>query len=315
MNRRRFLGLGLGVAGTAGVAAGAGLGETTAGADEGPRAEVLGHRNRPVEHAYDYLSLAMDAYQQGQIPRLVQSFSDSQQLGSTAFVYDNSLATLAYLERGRPDDVARAMLLGDSFLYAQTHDPIYADGRVRQAYWVGPFTLPFASTDAYFVRADGSVNLVGAPWFFVGSSVSDMAWVGIAFAQLFARTGRPRYLDGSLRLARWIVDHAFDTIGLGGYSFGVDGNNRRLSSIKLTEQPARPRVHRALVERRRRLLLHRLERREDDRHHPRAGGGAVRGLPRPAGPPVCGPSTGPRPIWSRRTRPSHFTPASRAICG
>ena len=70
---------------------------------------------------------------------------------------------------------------------------------------------------------------------FVGSSVSDMAWVGIALAQLFARTGRPRYLEGSLRLARWIVDNALDTVGLGGYSFGVDGNNQRLSSTKLTE--------------------------------------------------------------------------------
>src|SRR5258706_1409408 len=218
MNRRRFLGLGLGVAGTAGVAASAGLGESAAGTDEAPHAEVLGHRDGSVERAYESLSLAMDAYQQGQTPRLIQSFADSQQLGSTAFVYDNSLAIFAYLERGRPDDVARATRLGDSFLYAQTHDPIYADGRVRQAYWVGPFTLPFASSDAYFVRADGSVNLVGAPWFFVGSSVSDMAWVGIALAQLFARTGRSRYLDGSLRLARWLVDHAFDTVGLGGYS-------------------------------------------------------------------------------------------------
>ena len=31
------------------------------------------------------------------------------------------------------------------------------------------------------------------------------------------------------------MDHAFDTVGLGGYSFGVDGNDRRLSSTKLTE--------------------------------------------------------------------------------
>jgi hypothetical protein len=62
-----------------------------------------------------------------------------------------------------------------------------------------------------------------------------MAWVGIALARLFARTGQSRYLEGALRLARWIVDHAFDTAGLGGYSFGVDGDNRRLSSLKLTE--------------------------------------------------------------------------------
>ncbi len=235
MNRRRFLGLGMAVAGATGVASTTGLGATKAGAEDARPSEAFVHGKRSVERAYAYLSLAMDAYQHGRTPRLVQSFSDSQQLGSTAFVYDNSLAILAFLERGERDDVSRAMLLGDSFLYAQTHDGTYTDGRVRQAYWVGPFTLPFANTDSYFVRADGRINLVGAPWFFVGSSVSDMAWVGIALAQLFARTGRPRYLEGSLRLARWIVDHAFDTVGLGGYSFGVDGNNRRLSSIKLTE--------------------------------------------------------------------------------
>ena len=180
----------------------------------------------------------MDAYQQGQTPRLVQSYADSQQLGSTAFVYDNSLAILAYLRRRKGDDVARAMLLGDSFLYAQAHDGTYTDGRVRQAYWVGPFTLPFTSNDSYFVRQDGTVNLVGAPWFFTGSSVSDMSWVGIALAQLFARTRKSRYLDGSIRLAQWIVDNAFDTVGLGGYSFGVDGKNQRLSLKKLTEHNA-----------------------------------------------------------------------------
>jgi len=106
---------------------------------------------------------------------------------------------------------------------------------VRQAYWVGPFTLPYASNDSYFVRGDGSVNPVGAPWFFQGSSVSDMSWVAIALARLFARTRKSRYLEGSRRLGNWIVDNAFDTAGLGGYSFGVDGKNNRLNLVKLTE--------------------------------------------------------------------------------
>jgi hypothetical protein len=223
----------MGVVGAAGAAATSPIG--AAGAEDGLAPEVVGDGDGSVERAYRYLSFAMDAYQPGFTPRLIQSYADSQQLGSTAFVYDNSLAIIAYLRRGRRADLARAMVLGDSLLYAQAHDPTYADGRVRQAYWVGPFTLPFAESDAYFVRADGTVNLVGAPWFFAGSSVSDMSWVGIALARLFARTGHVQYLEGSLRLARWIVDHAFDTVGLGGYSAGVDGNNRRLSSVKLTE--------------------------------------------------------------------------------
>jgi hypothetical protein len=240
MNRRQFFWLGMKMAGALGVAVAANHGDPKAWAgdaptEDSPASDALGDRNGSVGRAYEYLSLAMDAYQQGQTPRLVQSYADSQQLGSTAFVYDNALAILAYLNRGRRDDVARAMLLGDSFLYAQTHDDTYTDGRLRQAYWVGPFTLPFAVNDSYFVREDGSVNLVGAPWFFVGSSVADMSWVGIALARLFARTGKSRYLEGSLRLGKWIVDNAFDTVGLGGYSFGVDGNNQRLSLRKLTE--------------------------------------------------------------------------------
>ena len=249
MNRRRFLGLGVGIVGATGAASTARLGETKAwaaddntsqafdsGGGSGDRAfEFFRHRKRSGDRAYAFLTLAMDAYQQGTTIRIIQSYSDNLGQGSTAFVSDNAVAIIAYLQRGKRGDVARAMLLGDSFLYAQTHDETYADGRMRQAYWVGPFTLPYASTDSYFVRADGSVNLVGAPWFFLGSSVSDMTWVGMALARLFARTRKSRYLEGSLRLARWIVDNAFDTIGLGGYSSGVDGNNQKLSSIKLTE--------------------------------------------------------------------------------
>lgn len=243
MNRRQFFSLGIKTAGAIGAAAASNYAGSNAWAEnataaDSPTADALGKRNGSVSRAYQYLSFAMDAFQDGQTTRLVQSYSDSGGLGSTAFVYDNSLAVLAYLRRGTRDDLARAMLLGDSFLYAQAHDPTYSDGRVRQAYWVGPFTLPYADNDSYFVRPDGTVNLVGAPWFFTGSSVSDMCWVGIALAQLYARTRKPRYLAGSLQLAQWIVNNAFDTVGLGGYSFGVDGNNQRLSLKKLTEHNA-----------------------------------------------------------------------------
>lgn len=192
-------------------------------------------RRDSVNRAYRYLSFAMEAFQQGATPRLLQSFADSQQLGSTGFVYDNSMAILAFLERGTRDDLARAMLLGDSFLYAQANDPAYSDGRVRQAYWVGPFILSFTSNDAYFVRPDGRVNLVGEPWNFQGSSTSDMCWVGIALAHLYAHTRMSKYLEGSVKLGQWIVDNAFDTVGLGGYSAGVDAMNNRLNLSKLTE--------------------------------------------------------------------------------
>ena len=240
MNRRQFLSLGAGILGGTTIGLTANPVASMAAADEGlaedgaifrPQAA----RRDSVNSAFGYLSFAMDAFQQGTTPRLLQSFADSQQLGSTGFVYDNSLAILAFLERGKRDDVARAMLLGDSFLYAQANDPTYSDGRVRQAYWVGPFTLSFTSNDFYFVRPDSKVNLVGAPWNFQGSSTSDMCWVGIALSQLYRRTRLAKYLDAAVKLGQWIVDNAFDTVGLGGYSFGVDAMNQRLNLSKQTE--------------------------------------------------------------------------------
>ena len=235
MNRRQFLGLSAGIAGVTGGVATTGLGGATASAEETGSVQAGNGSSEAVDRAYDYLTRAMDAYQQGTTIRIIQSYSDQLRQGSTAFTYDNSLAIIAYLERRTHDALVRAKLLGDSLLYAQAHDPVYSDGRLRQAYWVGPFNQPDSHNDAYFVRPDGTVNLVLAPWFFLGSSVGDMAWASIALARLFAQTDEGRYLDGALRLARWIVDHAYDVVGLGGYSFGVDANNKRITGIKSAE--------------------------------------------------------------------------------
>jgi hypothetical protein len=43
--------------------------------------------------------------------------------------------------------------------------------------------------------------------------------------ELFRATGGQRFLDGALKLGKWIVTNAFDTRGPGGYTGGVDGGN------------------------------------------------------------------------------------------
>jgi hypothetical protein len=223
--------LGAGVIGMAGGATGVGA----SGRVSTARARLPVPRGGEADQAYDFLDFMMDAYQSDGTLRLIQSYSDQGKLGSTAFVYDNALAICAYLVRGRPGDVSRAQVLGDSLLYAQEHDPAYNDGRLRQAYWVGPFRLDFTANSEYFVRPDGSVNLAGSPFDFQGSAVGDMAWAAIALARLHVRTGDRRYLDGAVRLGRWIVDNALDTVGLGGYSFGVNSGNHRISATKSSE--------------------------------------------------------------------------------
>jgi hypothetical protein len=173
--------------------------------------------------AYLFLNTMMDAYAQGPALRLSQSYADQQGLQTTGFVYDNALVIVAHLVRGRLDDISRATILGDAFLHAQQVDA-RADGRVRQAYFVdqpdaaGVFLRP-----ALF------------PFFFLGSATGDMAWTGIALAQLFHRTGAQRFLDGAVKLGHWIVNNTFDTRGAGGFNFGVDNGNNKLL-FKSTEQ-------------------------------------------------------------------------------
>jgi hypothetical protein len=250
MKRRQFLSLGMGAAAATGAASVPGIGTASA---ESADVQIDSRPDELVDRAFEYVTLAMDAYQQGSTLRIIQSFTDSQPQGdgltfsevlpATAYIYDSSLAIIAFLGRGQPgrrghDDLRRAMVLGDSLLYAQDHDPVYSDGRLRSAYWVAPFVVPGARNDFYFVRPDGTVNLVGAPWFILGGSTGEMACAGIALAHLFARTRARRYLDGAVRLGQWIVDSAFDSTGLGGYTYGVDADNHRIAPTKSLEHNA-----------------------------------------------------------------------------
>ena len=175
-----------------------------------------------LARAYSFLDAMMDAYAQGQQLRLIQSFSDQIGLLSTAFVYDNAVVINALLERGQATDLERSLILGETLLYAQQHDPA-GDGRVRQAYFVDQ-----PDANAVFLRE------ALAPFFFIGSATGDMSWTGMALAQLFKRTLQQRFLDGAKRLGHWIVDHTFSSSGAGGFIGGVDGGNNPVT-FKSTE--------------------------------------------------------------------------------
>ena len=171
-----------------------------------------------LQNAYLFLDTMMDAYAQGSATRLSQSYSDEIGLESTAFVYDNAVEIMARLLRGLGQDLARAKVLGNGLLYAQQTDPA-ADGRVRQAYFVD-----HADSQGVFIVPSGF------PFFFLGSATGDMAWTGMALAQLANRTGIAAYLDGAVRLGNWIFNNTFDTRGAGGYNFTAGANQ-----VKSTE--------------------------------------------------------------------------------
>jgi hypothetical protein len=228
ISRRQLAKLGLGMAAVAGFTAVPGIHIVPAARAEEShfRAEDGLFEDAPfnddsdfaeaLDNAYSFLNAMMDAYAQGPTVRLSQSYTDQQGLQSTGFVYDNSLVINAHLLRGQPEDIARAIVLGQALLHAQQVDSI-GDGRVRQAYFVNQ-----PDAQGVFVRP------ALFPFFFLGSAVGDMAWTGIGLAQLFRSTGDQQFLDGAVKLGRWIVNNTFDTRGAGGFNFGVDNGNNKL---------------------------------------------------------------------------------------
>ena len=93
-----------------------------------------------VQMAYEYMNSQMDKYFQGAENRLIESYSDpyppgpAGSLESVAFTYDNALAISAYLARPTEDNLRRAKLLCQSFMWAQEYDA-EGDGRLRDAYY------------------------------------------------------------------------------------------------------------------------------------------------------------------------------------
>lgn len=216
LSRRALIGTGLAAGAGALTAAGAGPAEAAARPSTAPR------------RAYAFLAAATDAYPDHGTVRLAQSYTDQAGLFSTAFTYDNALAVLALLASRTEDARARATALGDALLYAQAHDPVYDDGRLRQAYNVGPYTFYDGSPQPDgFVRADGTAN-VGTQFGFTGTAVGDMAWAGIALGALARRTGKRRFLTGAVRIGEWIERVGRTDEPLGGYKFGVDGADEKL---------------------------------------------------------------------------------------
>ena len=163
--------------------------------------------------AYLFLDRMMDKYASGSQLRLVQSYEGGY-LGrehfTDSFTYDDALIIDALLARGRPNDVTRAEVLGNSLLYVQRHDPA-GDGRIRAAYAPTPLSSP-AQVDATEPATD----------------VGNMAWIGQAFVQLYLRTQDSAYLKGARRIGGWIQAHTYDTRGAGGYTGGRTASGSKI---------------------------------------------------------------------------------------
>jgi len=71
-------------------------------------------------------------------------------------------------------------------------------------------------------REDGKAAFLW-PFGFGGSSTGDMAWTGLALAQLYADTRVKKYLDGAVALGTWIADKQ-SPYAFGGYHGGLQAD-------------------------------------------------------------------------------------------
>ncbi len=161
--------------------------------------------------AYTFLDDMMDRRASGTTPRLVQSFDGGPLRGFTDSVtYDDALTTQAFLIEGTPDGLQRAETIGNGLLYVQAHDPA-KDGRIRAAYKPKPLASP-----ADVVATDDT------------SDVGNMAWVGMALAQLAETTDDTSYLGGAEEVGTWVATNAHDTRGAGGYTGGDTAGGKKI---------------------------------------------------------------------------------------
>jgi hypothetical protein len=167
--------------------------------------------SRSVSGAYKFLRLMMDEYASGSTRRLVRSF-DGGPLKNfrDAVTYDDALFVDAMVTQRSSGDIARAAVVGDAFLYVQAHDKA-GDGRLRAAY------APKPLRDPSDVVVDDNTSDVG-----------NMAWVGQALVQLYSATSDAAYLNGALRIARWLESNAYDTRGAGGYAGGYTARGQKI---------------------------------------------------------------------------------------
>lgn len=136
---------------------------------------------------------------------------------SAAFTYDNALAVMALLDCHKRPQAER---IGEALRLAAINDT-----RLRDAYLAGVVEgdkpLPNGWWDTQQKRwVDAAHQYSGA--YQDGTSSGNVAWTALALLALHDRTGEVRWRDAAARLAAWLVAHASDTRGAGGFDGGIE---------------------------------------------------------------------------------------------
>jgi len=162
-------------------------------------------------------------------------------LRTPAFVYDNALVVLAFLSRGNETDIQRAKLIVDAFVYAQSNDRAYTDGRLRNAYMAGDLVDHMTRKARLPTWWDAEEERSQEDEFQVSTHIGNLAWAAMAMLGYYEQVGDESgrlYLESAIKLAEWIENNTRDDRGAGGYTGGVKGWSGSPEKIlwKSTEQ-------------------------------------------------------------------------------
>jgi hypothetical protein len=138
-------------------------------------------------------------------------------LKTSAFAYDNALASIALTACG---EVAEGARIADAFVAAARHDRAFRDGRIRNAYRAGAMTQESVRLPGWW---DGQAGRWDEDAYQDSTATGNAAWVALALLNAHAGTGRAEYLDVARGLLAWIRSHAADAPGPEGYAGGVTG--------------------------------------------------------------------------------------------
>ena len=151
---------------------------------------------------------------------------------SAAFTYDNALAVIALLACHKQVQAER---IGEALRLAAMNDT-----RLRDAYRAGVVEgdkpLPNGWRDAKQRRwVDAANQYSGA--YQNSTSSGNVAWTALAMLALLRHDRQMRWRDAAVHLADWVVAHASDTRGAGGFHGGIESYLRvpRKASWKSTE--------------------------------------------------------------------------------
>jgi hypothetical protein len=184
------------------------------------RAEQAQVTGRSVGRAYEFLTLMLNLHNPAgggspaDLPTLPQSYLGGllgRQHYTVSSIYDDALVIDAYLATHTGWDAVRAERVGNALVYLQRH------GR-------GPAGQLF---DGYAPGTQG--NRSGMPVANRARNTGDLAWAGLALAELYDATGNTQYLDSAVGIGRWIQANCASDRGAGGYTGGYADSGERIT--------------------------------------------------------------------------------------